>query len=321
MWLVLPYLLPLSVILAANLGVTRRGWRLLTYLSLGILNATAFVLGSLSLLLPYALRFLAAPAEAIEQGAQLRVLGLALAVTAVLGFVLLLRPTRRFVARWLPLDPDSPVHSTALVFALYLAIPSMSLLAGGEQWLLSGLGSLDLDASMLLSSQAVFVLASLAGVGLGARRNLRQSLTRLGLSLPSWPQLALAALLVAAFLLLDRIISVSWHALWPANYKLVMQSSERLYAHFASPLGALLLGLSAGVGEEMFFRGALQPRFRIPLTALLFATGHVQYSLSPAIVEIAIIGLVLGWLRQRTNTTTCVLVHSAYNFLNMVLMP
>jgi membrane protease YdiL (CAAX protease family) len=82
-----------------------------------------------------------------------------------------------------------------------------------------------------------------------------------------------------------------------------------------------MLALSAGIGEETLFRGALQPRFRIPLTAVLFTLGHVQYAFSPAIVEILVIGLGLGWLRERTNTTTCMTVHIGYNFLGMISMP
>jgi membrane protease YdiL (CAAX protease family) len=321
MWLLLLYILPLGIILAANLGVTRRGWKVLTYVSLGLLNVLTVAIGSLSLLLPLTLARLSAPAEAIEQSSQLRVLGLALVVTGTLGLVVLLRPLRRFLTRWLPLDVDSTVHTTALVYALYLAIPSLSLLLVGEQWLLSGLDSVNLDAPTLLSSQAIFLLAAFAGVGLGTRRNLSQTLSRLGLRRLSLRNGFMAAWMVGALLLLDVAVSVLWRELWPANYELIAQSSGRLFSPFASPLGALLLGLSAGIGEETLFRGALQPCFRILPTALLFASGHVQYSLSPAILEIVIIGLALGWLRKRTNTTTCVLVHSAYNFLNVLLMP
>jgi len=40
----------------------------------------------------------------------------------------------------------------------------------------------------------------------------------------------------------------------------------------------LLLGLSAGIGEEITLRGALQPKLGLALTSLLFAALHVQYS-------------------------------------------
>jgi hypothetical protein len=127
--------------------------------------------------------------------------------------------------------------------------------------------------------------------------------------------------MIIAFLALDWVTSRLWRQLWPVNYKLVAEASESLFGRFASPAGALVLGLSAGIGEETLFRGALQPRFRIPLTALVFALGHVQYTLSPAILEIVLIGLALGWLREKSNTTACIVVHSGYNFLNVLLLP
>jgi membrane protease YdiL (CAAX protease family) len=144
---------------------------------------------------------------------------------------------------------------------------------------------------------------------------------RLGLRWPTLRQLGLGAAMILTFLVLDWAVTQVWRYIWPANYELVMRASEKLFASFTTPAGALLLGLSAGIGEETLFRGALQPRFRVPLTAVLFALGHVQYTLSPAIVEIVVIGLALGWLRERSNTTTCIAVHAGYNFLNLLLAP
>ncbi|MBK6432580.1 MAG: CPBP family intramembrane metalloprotease [Anaerolineae bacterium] len=53
----------------------------------------------------------------------------------------------------------------------------------------------------------------------------------------------------------------------------------------------------------MIFRGALQPRFGLILTSFLFAVIHVQYGLSPAVVQVFVLGLVLGIIRQRGNLT------------------
>ena len=44
MWFVVPYLLPLGIVVIANLGTKRRGWRLLTYLGLAALNMAALIL-------------------------------------------------------------------------------------------------------------------------------------------------------------------------------------------------------------------------------------------------------------------------------------
>jgi membrane protease YdiL (CAAX protease family) len=158
-------------------------------------------------------------------------------------------------------------------------------------------------------------------VGLGIRRDTRQALERLGLSTPTLWQLALAAVMIVAFLALDYFTSSIWHQLWPASYREVRASTERLFARFSAPSGALVMALSAAIGEETLFRGALQPRLRIPLTAGVFALGHVQYGFSPAIIEIFVIGLALSWLRNRANTATCIIVHAGYNFCDALLMP
>jgi membrane protease YdiL (CAAX protease family) len=321
MWLVLPYLLPLSIIVVANLGVTRRRWRQLTYVSLGLLCAASWIGGLLLLALPYFQRLTQAPPELVLQGLRLRGYGVALAASTILSLACLATPVRSLLARWFPIDPASPVHATALVFAIYLAASSLALLTSSGEWLLAGIRVSNIDLELLVLGQAVFLLFALAGVGLGIRRNLRQVLSRLDLRALTLRQLGTAVLVIVTFLALDWVVAQLWRQLWPVNYRAVTEASEHLFGRFASPMGALLLGLSAGIGEETLFRGALQPRLRIPLTAVVFALGHVQYTLSPAILEILVIGLALGWLRERTNTTACIVVHTGYNFLNVLLLP
>jgi len=46
----------------------------------------------------------------------------------------------------------------------------------------------------------------------------------------------------------------------------------------------------------------------------------VQYGFTPALFEILVIALVLGVMRDRTNTTTVILIHASYNTLNVLLM-
>jgi hypothetical protein len=321
MWVFLPYLLPLTIVVLANLGVTRRSWRLLTYACLALLHTVTLLVGLLLLSMPALVRLTETPLSPELEGFRFVGLGLGLTLTAGLGFASLVAPLRRPWARWLPIDPDSPVHVTALTFILYLGSTSLVVLLSAGEALRVGLEMVRIDSTYVVGSQVVFLLFALAGVGLGTRRDVRQTLARLGLRRPAMRDLAIAAIMVAAFLTLDYAASLLWHRLWPASYQAVTDVSEQLFVRFASPYGALLLGLSAGIGEETLFRGALQPRFGIPLTALIFTVGHVQYALSPAMVEVLIIGLALGWLRERSNTTTCVAVHAAYNFLDLLIMP
>jgi uncharacterized protein len=97
------------------------------------------------------------------------------------------------------------------------------------------------------------------------------------------------------------------HGLWLHD-----QEATRLIAGQMPVWSALLLGISAGVGEEVTIRGALQPRLGIVLTSLLFACGHVQYSWW-GMLTIALLGMLLGGVRRLTNTTTAIVVHSLYD--------
>jgi membrane protease YdiL (CAAX protease family) len=317
MWAILPYLVPLGITVAANLGVSRRRWRWLTYLSLASAGMLACLAGLLLMLVPSLLR--ASQLAGVTDIGNTAPFGVAFLLTGLLGLLCLLPPVRRLLARVLAIDPDSPVHATALVFVLYLGMSSLGLLLLPSATMLDTIESAGIESQTLVYGEVIMLVFALVGVGLGTRRNLRQVLSRLGLEWPSLRDLALAAGLIAAFLALDYAVSVIWYRLWPLNYQAVGQTSQRLFAPFDSIPGALVLGLSAGIGEESLFRGALQPRLRILLTAFVFTLGHVQYALSPALVEILIIGLVLGWLRERTNTTTCMVAHAGYNFLDSVL--
>jgi membrane protease YdiL (CAAX protease family) len=317
MWAILPYLVPLGITVAANLGVSRRRWRWLTYLSLASAGMLACLAGLLLMLVPSLLR--ASQLAGVTDIGNTAPFGVAFLLTGLLGLLCLLPPVRRLLARVLAIDPDSPVHATALVFVLYLGMSSLGLLLLPSATMLDTIESAGIESQTLVYGEVIMLVFALVGVGLGTRRNLRQVLSRLGLEWPSLRDLALAAGLIAAFLALDYAVSVIWYRLWPLNYQAVGQTSQRLFAPFDSIPGALVLGLSAGIGEESLFRGALQPRLRILLTAFVFTLGHVQYALSPALVEILIIGLALGWLRERTNTTTCMVAHAGYNFLDSVL--
>ncbi len=93
---------------------------------------------------------------------------------------------------------------------------------------------------------------------------------------------------------------------------------ERLTEQLIGPLaqsapGILTLGLAAALGEESIFRGALQPRFGLLLTTVLFALLHSQYGISVSTLLVLIVGLALGVVRTRFNTTTAMIVHAVYN--------
>lgn len=253
-------------------------------------------------------------------GSDLYGLALVLFLAGAAGLAVLLPPVRRWIARLTHTNPASPVMVVALSFAVYYVGASVGqvLLVGG----LEGLAALPMETTLadLALTGLAMVLFGLFGVGWPIRRAWNETLLRLGLRLPTLRQAAFAAGAVAGFLLLDYGVAVAWHAVAPEQYNLIGRVSLGLFGEM-SIAKAAAIGLSAGIGEEILFRGAVQPRFGLWITALLFTAGHTQYGLSPATLEVLLIGVILGVIRNRANTTTCIAVHTLYNFVDVLLLP
>ncbi len=311
-YLYLPFL---GLAVLANLGEENKVLRFLTHALLVLLDLALLGGGLLAMIAPL-LR-----AGRLLPSANYGGLALTLGLTAVLGALPLIPAVRRGLARWLEIEPTSCVHTTALAFAVYfvgLTLAQVALIGD-----LSKLTSVEARLSILdmLATTLPLAPVALVGVGFLVRRDLRATLERLGLSRMTARQWGLVILVILLFLAFDYTVLWVWQQLWPASYTLVGDITTNLFNDLGKPLAALAVGLSAGIGEELLFRGALQPRFGLLLTSLLFAIGHAHYGLSPAMIEVFVVGLVLGLVRLRTNTTTCLVVHAGYNFLNLLLLP
>lgn len=105
----------------------------------------------------------------------------------------------------------------------------------------------------------------------------------------------------------------------PERYAELESILKTMSSGVTNPAVALILGFSAGIGEEILFRGAIQPRLGIGFTALLFAVAHSQYGFTFATIGILIIGVVLGYQRKYLNTTSCIITHGAYNTVVFLL--
>jgi hypothetical protein len=199
-----------------------------------------------------------------------------------------------------------------VVIALLMPVPAAMVLP-------SVLANLDATGTPLADPQGLIaqlggeLALALAGVGLFVRRDWTAARLRLGLTLPTLRHLALAAAGFGAAFALNagtEWIERHWfHALWLHDTEMTKRIAASLPVW-----GALVLGTSAGVGEELVVRGALQPRLGIPLSALVFSLGHVQYSWY-GMLTVGLLGLLLGVIRSRSNTTTAILVHVAYDIV------
>lgn len=249
-------------------------------------------------------------------------MALAMWLPSLLGLFMLTRPARRLAARISNIDPAHPVHAVALSMAALILINLLFTLGVGIDNLANILettakpGVDAVSVSAVWAQNIAFLLMSFIGVGWLAHRTFRGALNRLGIVRPTWQQAALGAglgiLLAPLILLLEALAS---HFSLGASAE-VEKLTEILIGPLTTSFGGVLtLGLAAALGEESVFRGALQPRFGLVLTALLFALLHSQYGLSFSTFAVFGVGLMLGLLRMRANTTTAMLMHALYNIL------
>lgn len=287
-----------------------------------------------------------AAAEALDLDAEAQVralLGLVIAVCLATGLWLLVvnpqaraRVSRVFPPAGTPLwdddkrpwtlqlrgfDPTSPVHVYALGIALLFFGQTLIqfVLAGGQ----SGLATEDLNQDELLLSSALTAVMLLTvtglGTGLGQDRSWTVGLHRLGLR---WPTLSEAAIGFGIAVLLvgfSYVAGLTWFLVAGDAYWEQNQLSQDIAGSVTSFGAAFLVALFSSVGEEVSFRGGLQPVIGLWPTTLLFALTHIQYQFSPAVLIILVVGYAFGWARHHFGTTSAILAHFFYNFTLLAL--
>jgi membrane protease YdiL (CAAX protease family) len=217
-------------------------------------------------------------------------------------------------------NPASMMHVVAVVYVLYLlGVQFISFILGGglsgvaESYQTQGLSGWDLIVNAL-----PFLVIPVLAVGLS--RNFRQTLKRLGLELPTGQGLLAAFGITIGLFIFVAIISSVWMAVVPEDvYKQQTQASDALSNSVTSIGLAFLLAATAAVGEEIAFRGALQPVLGFWPTAIIFSMTHIQYTLTPAWLIIFGVALAFGWIRMRYSTTVSMLTHFLYNFIPLAL--
>jgi len=229
--------------------------------------------------------------------------------------LLLIPPVGARILRAMGLDPASPVHRVVAVAFVLTVIDAVALFAELAE---SGPVQMPFYPSDPLVSLMTDVALALAGVGFGLTRDLRATLARLDVRAITRRQLALAVLVALGFQLFIGAMEHLESVLLPSVHAL----EDRFgYDFVGLPpwVGAVLTSVTAGVGEEVLFRGALQPRLGVVLTAVLFGALHVQYQV-PGMVMIVLMGIALGVLKNRTSTTFTAVVHVLYD-VGAFLMP
>jgi hypothetical protein len=216
---------------------------------------------------------------------------------------------------------DAPNH----VLRLSARLVMMVLLFAFPAWvafpglidMIRDRGQALLSPGDLYANLVGLIVLALGGVGFRVRRNGRQTLERLGFGPVRPVHWVVIAVGIGALYLLNFGTEAIERRWFPSFWQSDKDISE-LLASGLGVAGSILLGISAGAGEELAMRGALQPRLGVVMTALVFAALHVHYSWF-GVATIFLLGMLLGWIRLRANTTVAVLVHAIYD-MAVVLM-
>jgi len=242
-------------------------------------------------------------------------LGAGIMATGLVAATLASRPVRERLARVLPIDPDNPVHAYALVLAVVFFGSELSIIAFTDT-LAVDQASPPVAIADIVASEVPFLLLALAGVGLYIRRNFAGAALRLGVTRPTWRQVAIALAAAGAFFAFIQGVDQLSQVVTPQVAGQVEKTTVHMYGRILSdPLGVAALALLPGICEEILFRGALQPRIGLIATAALFTSIHTQYGLSFDTLSILVVAVGLGLIRKYANTTTSGICHVTYNLL------
>ena len=234
----------------------------------------------------------------------------------------LLRPVRELLARVTPLDPDSAIDMTGLSVVLGL----LGLFVGNSLApMAENPPQVDVIPSVGIAElliQAVFLVAlSYIAVGLPTWRDAGAATGRLGIVVPSLRDVGIAVAATLACFVVAGISGVIAQQFDPGLQESLDEIVDQLTAQVQNPLGAVILGASAGIGEEAIFRGALQPRYGIVIPSLLFTMLHgPQYGFNLALLGLFAVSVILGLERRYVNTTTAMITHALYNAVQVLAL-
>lgn len=233
----------------------------------------------------------------------------------------LIRQMRQGLARVSPMDPASPIDYSGLAIIL----PVIAFLIFG---LATTPGAGEASATPLTGAETVTALVvnflafvGLAYVAVGYRnyRTGRAATGRLGLRMPQREDMLIGLAAVVPAFIFAMIGSALTSIFQPDVVDALNETIDSMTSGVQNPAGAVLLGLTTGIGEEVLFRGAIQPRFGILLSTALWVLLHTQYELTWVMLGLVLMGIMLGLIRKYISTTAAIITHAVYNAL-IVLM-
>lgn len=154
----------------------------------------------------------------------------------------------------------------------------------------------------------------------------RQFLAQFGLLTPNLPgELGLGVVLgVGAWLAVIASLLVVALVLYLAGGESALPKAPPTLVPFLAGLPVvvrLLVSLSAGVVEEFFFRGFLQPRVGLWLSTALFVLAHFSYGQPFMLVGITVLSLIYGLIvRWRQTIWPAIVAHTLFDAVQLLVM-
>lgn len=236
-------------------------------------------------------------------------------------------PVASWLARHSAADVSRPAHAWALLLLLVGVFVSVvfGAFVGGvaayESEIVLGMEAPALREADVLSnvvlSAIIFVVPAWTYVRVVHAASAPAAWRMLGLA-PMRPERdALVGLaLGGAFLLVLSVASAGLSMLG-----LVVPENERALeiAGSVSVAGAVMLSVGAAIGEEVFFRGFLQPRIGVVGQALVFMSGHLAYLNVLELVVTFSLALAFGLAYKRSGSLVGPMVaHFVFNVVMLV---
>lgn len=83
----------------------------------------------------------------------------------------------------------------------------------------------------------------------------------------------------------------------------------------------LAVGLAAGLFEELFFRGLLQPRIGIAFSTVLFAAAHLSYGQPFLLLGVTVLSVLYGLLvKWRQSLWAAIAAHAVFDLVQLLIV-
>ncbi|MGD9712951.1 MAG: lysostaphin resistance A-like protein, partial [Thermomicrobiales bacterium] len=226
-----------------------------------------------------------------------------------LGLMLPLMPNvRRVFGRLTPMNESSAIDMVGL--SLLLGIGGFLALSYAVQPDPEDAGSVAL--ADLISQFSAFTVLAYVLVGVGIWRSFPEATMRLGLTWPSKRQVVAGIGGFFIGMVVMVVAGVLTTIFQPDFNEEINQATQGITESVSNPLGAAFFGLGAGISEELLLRGAIQPRYGLIMTSVLFALLHNQYGISFILAGVFSMGIILGLERKYFGTTAAIITHAIF---------